>query len=327
MRPARSGAEWDALVAARGGCGLQTYDWLSAVVPALGQDLVPLVVEELGTPVGVVPITRRRTAAHMINALPFPYAGPLVPARLAADTWTYLAEMERVSSISQASYSVVPSGWARGEAAAGLDRLPRGARTEWRQTWVIDVGRGLEACRGEVSRGRRALLRRGERVGIRVRAARPAEVTGSLGPWAASTYRHQDLPTPYPPEVYEALARWTTRGDHTRIAAAVGADDEPLAIMVTVGGAPVASGWAVHRRPGAPYASEAVAALYWDSVVWSVATGAELLDLGGEPRAGVSGYKRGWGATSMPYLRVRSVSATRSMTRAARQVLSSLHLR
>jgi hypothetical protein len=70
-----------------------------------------------------------------------------------------------------------------------------------------------------------------------------------------------------------------------------------------------------------------VAALYWDSVVWSVATGAELLDLGGEPRAGVSGYKRGWGATSMPYLRVRSVSATRSLTRAARQVLSTLHLR
>jgi CelD/BcsL family acetyltransferase involved in cellulose biosynthesis len=310
-RLARSDDEWHALLARHGGSAFQSLRWLTAVVPALGQHLVPLVLDDadvLRAPdeaaaIGILPLVLRRSGLPAANLLPFPDVGPLVAPDRSATVLAYVREVERRSRILRSSYCVnataptaqaAPQPWIAAGAEHGYSATSRVA-------WVVDLDPDVAELRRRLAGGRRAQLRRADRAGIRVRPASRTEVAYLLPRWTAHTFARQGGRSPYPPEVFEAVASAYADGP-ARLAAACTPQGEPLAVMATIGGAPLASGWTVQRRPGAP-ASDAVAALYWDSVVWAKAMGHTALDLGGGTTTGVANYQRGWGA--QPWTRVR----------------------
>jgi CelD/BcsL family acetyltransferase involved in cellulose biosynthesis len=302
-RSARSPQEWDGLVRRLGGSGFQTFRWLSTVVPAIGQQFVPLVLLADGAEAGVLPVILRRSGMQTINCVPFPDAGPLVTPQHAGATLTYVRELERQSRISKATHCIAAAAPGPAPEWAATARS-NGYTAASRTAWVVQLGLPLPELRARLASGRRAGLARASRRGIHVRPASVHEAGPLLSAWMDVTFARQGERAPYPREAVTAIAAAYEHGP-ARLAAACGPDGEPLAIMVTIGGSAVASGWTVQRHPDAPAAasSDAVATLYWDSIVWAKALGYTALDLGGSSTPGVANYKRGWGAE--PHARLR----------------------
>lgn len=303
-----SAAEWDDLAGAGGGCGLHSFRWLSTLADGLEQDFIPLVLLERGATVGVAPVLVRRRGLRTINAVPFPYLGPLVRGEHVAATFDYLASMERLSLIGKSTYSVIAAGAATTLLEPSRDSvLPSGYHATGRARWVLDTTRDVEVLRASLSSSRRSALRRAAAAGIVVRAATREEIGGTLPLWMSRTFARQGHGSPYPPEVARMVADGFCDSRDARLAAAVDRDGSVLALMVTVGAMPTAAGWTVQRSSD-PRSSDAVASLYWDSIVWASALGHAALDLGGESNPGVANYKRGWGASRFTYARVQRTS-------------------
>jgi hypothetical protein len=74
------------------------HGFLRLAASMTGTDFQPLVVRSGGADVGVAPwLSRRRGPVTTVNALPFPYAGPLVLEPLMVPTLTALRRRARVA--------------------------------------------------------------------------------------------------------------------------------------------------------------------------------------------------------------------------------------
>jgi CelD/BcsL family acetyltransferase involved in cellulose biosynthesis len=293
LGPTTSPEDWDALVAANGGCWFQRYHWLTTMADVLGLDFHALTVHADGQPVGVAPMLVKRIGpVRTVNWVPFPYVGPLVPRAVLPDLLPLLAAWERRRRTVRSQHVLMST----------MDH-----EDDQDRTFVVDLRDQTEdSLLRRVEPKRRAKIRRAATQGVLVRPATPAEIRCFLPAWSTATFAAQGLPAPYPAAGYDTV--WTRFKDSpdARFSTAL-LDGAPVCVQVSFAGAPRAVAW-VMANAGTPQASLAQPLLYWDTIIWALHQGCAEFDLVGAPTDGVARYKRDWGAREVRYSVLRRQS-------------------
>ncbi|WIB64874.1 GNAT family N-acetyltransferase [Curtobacterium sp. MCBD17_040] len=308
--------EWDALVAASpGATAFHDWSWLRMQTDLHGWRFEPLVVEHRGRAVGVFPVLLRSPRRARPADPPFPFVGPLVPEALLASTLRQFRRWQLVHRVPVVRFDFGPGVAAAGEAALV------GNGSEWSadRTFVIDlVGSSPESLVAGMKRGARQALRAAGRHAVEVRPALPDEVTTLLPRVLSESYESRGVPSPYPSEIGERVARWAADRSDVYLSTALVAG-EPVGVLVALGSHEVVTGWA----GGTLRAHRAVnpsTVLYHDMLQWSLARGHSAVDLVGYVDLGVSRFKMSLGAVERPYVNAVSSPVPRFVRSAVARV-------
>jgi Acetyltransferase (GNAT) domain len=295
LMAARSEREWDALAARNGGTFFHRHLFLSTMAEGLGLVLDLRVAQVDGVPVGAVPLLYKRLGpVCTANWLPFPYIGPLVPAGLLAPTLDALVGQERRVRCVRAQHVLLS---VRDEPFAGYESSPD-------RTFVIPVAdRCDDDLLAAMNRQRRALVRRAQNDGVRVRAATEQEVCTVLPALFARPFEQQGLPCPYPADSFAVV--WRRLGGHPDVLFQTAeCDGEVIAVQIALAGGPRALGWVMGRTDG-QRGSDAFASMIWRTAAWARDRGCRDFDLVGAPTEGIARYKQGFGAQEHRYTVLR----------------------
>jgi hypothetical protein len=321
LRPADRGV-WDGIVGSSDeALGFHEWDWLDLQESVLGVVFQRLVVEVDGTPVGVFPVSRRSQHATRYYRPPFPFLGPLVPEPLLADTLKAFRRWQLRSGLAVAHGEFAPD--LAGGSAAALDAAGWGRRDL--QTVVVDLSHGSpDDLFAGCSSMRRRSLRKAEKNGVTVRAARPGELGQVLPVALAEAYAASGSPNPYPGRTAGLVEDWARdREDVLVLVGHVG--DELAGSVVCLAGHRTALFWvgASLRRFRDARINDR---LYLGMLEWAIAQGAEQMDLCGSVHDGIRDYKLTFGGVERDYVVGESSlapSALLSFARSARRRLSS----
>jgi hypothetical protein len=294
-----------------------SYPFLTVAAGLTGRWFRPLVVRHAGADVGVAPwLSRRRGPTNLVDELPFPYVGPLVPGPLAggclAALWDHGIRTRVVSQEFQ-----FPPG-----CDVDLDVLrASGFGLRMASTFIIDTRCDEEALWAGMDRECRRKIRKSERAGVEVAASAEASETlsrvmGSVFERAGSTWGYQH-PLPLRPEHLDRHgleAHWTV--------ATLG--DTHLGSLLTLLYEGRALGWLGGVLPE-HRATNANLAMYWDAISWARGRSAESLDMVGVPSRGIESFKKQFGGRQVDYpVLTRDVPGLRQLRGGVDQVKALL---
>ena len=285
--------------------------FLTVAAEVTGSRLVPLVVRHGRDDVGVAPwLVRRRGPLGRVNRVPFPYAGPLVPADLLGETLDALWRRGRRTGVVSQDQEFAPGTTVDARALAAW-----GTEVRHDQTYVVDTSRDPESLHAGVDPRCRRQIRKAVASGVRVEGqsvlAGPTleRVLDSVFALKdhSSGYRHPLALAPSDLLAHKDLdARWAV--------ALLG--DEPLGSLLTVRHEDRAVAWLggvlpEHRR------TNANPLLYWDALEWARSTGALTLDLSGTPTPEIAAFKKQFGGDLVDYPVALRRTAAAALRRAA----------
>jgi len=275
------------------------HGWLAVAARLTGTRFTPLVVVADGADVGVVPwMERRRGPVSTVNALPFPYAGPLVPPSLTLPTLQALRRRARRTGVLRYEFGFSPTtdvGLA-GLAGSGLDLRVDG-------TYLIDTSQDVEALAAGLSSSCRRSLRKDEKDGVHVIPAPDGRTTDAV---LTAAYGSRGLDSGYADGFPVSPAEMAATGVDVRWTVAV-KDGVQLGMLLTVASAEVAHVWLSGILPE-HRSTRANVTLYWDAVRWAAERGVPTLDLVGIPDEGIGRFKAQFGGTVHEYARLSATA-------------------
>lgn len=338
MNPTASGAEPVKLVVSRdsgrwaaacrrsgqAATPFHSYAWLVVAAAMTRHTFTPLIVQQGGADVGVVPwLVRNYGPVRSLNYLPFPYAGPLVPSGLVVPT------LKQVNRRALARRALVQEHQFAPGASFDVDALARSGYTVRRDsTYVVDTAGSSAQLWAALEPRCRNAVRQAAKKGVEITtegdgAAALSRVMGAIGV-------HRGLsdvyPNAFPPspqqlnqdglEAYWSMARL---------------GDDVVGCQVALLYEGVAVGWLGGVLPE-HRGTRANVALYWDTIEWASQRGARSMDLVGVPNAGIDRFKSQFGArrqdyvvmTKMPASLVRAHSGYKRVRQARAQRRTSL---
>ena len=275
------------------------HAWLLLAARVTGTRLVPLVVVADGADVGVVPWLERRCGpVATVNALPFPYAGPLVPPALLLPTLAALRRRARRAGVLRYEFGFSPTTDVGPVdlAASGLDVRIDG-------TYLLDTSQSVEALTAALSSSCRRSLRKDERDGVVVRPATDgvtldAVLTAALGARGLHDAYADGFPV--------SPAEWAATGVDVHWMVAV-KDGVELGSLLTVASAEMAHVWVGGILPE-HRTTRANVTLYWDAIRWASERGVPTIDLVGLPDEGIRRFKDQFGGTVHEYPRLSATA-------------------
>jgi hypothetical protein len=251
-----------------------------------------------------------------VNALPFPYAGPLVPPELTAAVLRALRGRIRRERVVRQEFGLAPTSGAGPEDLAGS-----GFRIRTDQTYLIDVSGGRDEVWTALSSSARKSIRKTERDGVRiVPAARNSDILkrvvesayGARG--ADSGYFFDPLPDLLDLSDADFRVNWT-------VAEQNGVE---LGSLIAVSWGDMAFLWLGGVLPE-HRVTRANVSLYWQSIEWAIDQGVRTVDLVGVPDAGIGRFKSQFGGTLHSYPRLQwTLPGLQSAQGAAGVVLRTL---
>jgi CelD/BcsL family acetyltransferase involved in cellulose biosynthesis len=317
VRPAAHESEWNAAVAASGvGHPFARWDWLQTFARTYGAAWQPLLVEEDKQLRGAIPLVVRKHGVYrQANAwIPFPYVGPVIPARLTLPVARALRRVSRALGVATVKVSFSPDIAADSHGLADLDY----ETFDDRITFVVDISHGdLERLAAGYSPMRRRVLRKGARGGLHVEPATRADVVDLLPRALDEVFGRQGLPSPYPATVGHDL--WDRFGDDPTVhmrTAHHGAD--PVGVLV----APTSGGRAFLWMGASLESNRELSPnslLYDDLLQCSIERGLAEVDLVGTASSSMSRFKASFGAAERPFVEAQTVvSRSYSLLRASK---------
>jgi hypothetical protein len=270
------------------------YPFLHLAAGMTRMKFVALIARHDGADIGVVPwLAFRRGPFTVLNRMPFPYAGPLVPEPLLSATLSALGRRARAARAVVQDYQFAPGARIDPSAAAR-----HGFEVSFDRTYVIDTSRSEDELWSALQSDTRGKLRKVEKSGIAIVESAHAEA--SLGKTVASIFAHKGLaetgyPDRFPPSADDLNrdgleVHWTvaTR-DRTELGTLLTLFFEGSSVIWVGGALPE------YRSTGA------AVALCWDGIRWAHERGARTLDLVGLPDPGVERFKKQFGGDIHEY--------------------------
>jgi hypothetical protein len=313
-------ARWKAAAQASGQAvtPFHEHGFLKLAAGMTGTDFQPLVVRSGGADVGVAPwLSRRRGPVTTVNALPFPYGGPLVPELLMVPTLTALRRRARSARAVRQEFDLSPS------TAFDLAALPAtGFRVELAETYLLNATRGEEELLAGTTQACRKSLRKAERDGVQVVSS--CHDGQTLARVLGSVFSARDLPSPYPHHFPPTVGALEAAGVGVRWTVAV-LDGVELGSLLSVSAGGVVLVWLGGVLPE-HRSTRANVPLYWDAIRWAHRQGAHTLDMVGVPDEGIRRFKSQFGGTLHSYPRLHwTAPGLTAATGLARRVGSRLH--
>jgi hypothetical protein len=283
------------------------YDFLSTVAPCLQCTFVPLVVTFRQRTVGVAPLlVRQYGPLCVVNHVPFPYLGPLVPAALVPATLAALAQEARRRRALDHYQSFPPS-----DSPPAAD----GFRRQVDRTFIIPLrDRSDEDLLQAMNQGRRKEIRRAERMGLR---AYPAELQDFrlMDAWNAELYAGQGLRPVYPPGTYEQIFK-ALDGTPGSSFYAARMDGRTVGVQINLAASGRVFAWQA-GIDGSFSSASPQSVLMWHTAQRARDAGASELDLVGAPSEGIATYKSRLGAEERGYVLMRRTARSYRLGRAA----------
>ncbi|MCW2534316.1 MAG: Methicillin resistance protein [Modestobacter sp.] len=319
LEPTGDPVRWAAAAQASGQpmTPFSNHGFLGLASGMTGTEFVPLVVRADGVDVGIAPwLARRRGPVTTVNAVPFPYTGPLVPAHLMAGTLVALRRRGRRERAVRQDFGLAPT-----TAVDAVDLTGTGFEARLDHTYLVDTSRTEEELYGALTAPARTSLRRIERDGVAVvPSGHDGQTLGRVVD-AAGTARGLDpgYGAGFPPPIGALEA--TGLGVHWTVAKR---DDVELGSLLSISSGEVVVLWQGGLLPE-HRATRANVLLYWDAVLWAHRHGARTVDLAGVPDAGVARFKSQFGGTLYSYPRLQwAAPGLRPVAGVARTVVTTL---
>jgi CelD/BcsL family acetyltransferase involved in cellulose biosynthesis len=305
---AASGADWeDACACFPEATAFHRYDFLSAVAPGLHCTFEPLVIYAGNQRVGIAPLLVREYGPFcVLNQVPFPYVGPLVPAPLVAGTLAALsAEARRRRALDH--YQFFPPAAAPPEVDGFRLKLGRTFVIPLRDRSDADLMKGMDSTR-------RKEIRRAERLGLRIHEA-SLEDFRLMDVWNQQLYAAQGLPPGYPPGCYERIFR-ALGGAPGATFYSARVEGRTVGVQINVASSCRVYAWQA-GIDGSFRSPSPQTTLMWHTAVQARDSGAIELDLVGAPSDGIATYKLRLGAEERHYAAMRRTSQAYRLSRAA----------
>lgn len=268
------------------------YEWLELAAEITDTQFIAHVVVHGGKDVGVVPLLlRRKGPFSLLNWLPFPYVGPLVPASLLGETLDVMRPVTRPYGVVRQQQSF-PPGSSVDDAALSA----RGFSVGRDSTYIVDTSKGEPALWEGLTSDRRRSIRSAQRTGVSIEPAPDLEVLSSVisAVFAARGLKSGLANLPI------AAGRFSRLSMPARHAVAIW-DGRPVGSMMSFQSESAALIWQGGVLPEYR-ATNAGAALYWDAIVWASKRGAQTIDLVGLPDAGIARFKSEFGGKLVSYV-------------------------
>jgi hypothetical protein len=300
LEPTADPARWAAAALASGQPvhPFADHGWLHVAAGLTGTVFTPLVVRSDGADVGVVPwLARRRGPVTTVNALPFPYAGPLVPPALLPATLAELRRRARRERVVREEFGLAPT-----TAADEADLRSAGHTVRVDETYLIDTGQGPDALAAGLSHAARKSLRKAERDGVRILAS--GHDGSTLGRVVESAYGARGVDSGYATGFAPARAALEATGLAVHWTVAVEQDGAEMGSLLTVSTPDTAFLWLGGVLPEFR-TSRANVLLYWEAIQWAADRGVRTVDLVGVPDPGIGRFKSQFGGTLHGYPRLQ----------------------
>ncbi|WP_370095386.1 GNAT family N-acetyltransferase [Streptacidiphilus sp. MAP12-20] len=270
-----------------------TYEWLSQAARMTATEFTPIIVRAGDEDVGVVPwLSRRRGPLAVVNWLPFPYVGPLVPQSLIGSCLTVLRghALRKRAAVTQLSFP------PRTEFSAE-DITARGFELHFDETYIIDTSQDEEELWAGLHKKCRRNTRRAESLGVTIhQSGQAAKVLARVVDAAfARTRGKSGYVGDFPP-----MSSTFTDGAlavHWTVATYQGID---VGTLVTLLHHDYATCWMGGVLPEYR-SSQANMLLHWDAIRWARRSGASSLDLVGVPNERIRNIKRQYGGSLYTY--------------------------
>lgn len=313
--PTSDATTWDALVAdASGGTSFHRWSWLQLHSRLSGWRFIPLIVEERGTAVGVVPVLVHTGVPRSGVRPAFPYVGPLVPPSLLAEVLIALRRWQLPHLLPILRLEFGP------DTGSGTDALSAaGYVSEVDSTFVVQLAGRTDADleKALASRRRRA-IRQADRNGVSVRPSAPGEIAALLPRLLGEAFGARELDSPYPRTIGSDIEEWA-RGRDDVYSTTVLIDGVPVGAQVALTDQDTVYGWAGGTLRD-NRATDPFTVLAFDLFRWSRARGHRDIDLVGKVDEGVSAFKRSLGGVERPYVVASSVRVPSKVIGAFREV-------
>jgi vancomycin resistance protein VanK len=167
-------------------------------------------------------------------------------------------------------------------------------------TLIIDLAGRTEAdLLAGMSAKRRGRIRRAQRAGVTVRAAREDEIRTDLNAMLEEVFSRQDLPVPYPAATTGLMWERYHADPRVRMTAAC-YEGEAVAFSISIGDGVRANSWLAAGSDRLRNYNP-LALLYWEDILWAARSGYQEYDLVGNPNPGIADYKRQFGAVERAY--------------------------
>jgi hypothetical protein len=294
------------------------FDWLTMAARLTGTTFVPLIVRVDGVDVGVVPWLERRFGPfRTVNALPFPYAGPLVPPRHLAGTLEALRRRARGHVAVREEFGLAPT-----TVFDRTDLTVAGHTVLVSETYVIDSSRSLDELAGGLTAACRKSLRKAERDNVVISTDHDG---ATLGRVVQNAYSARSQDTGYdlrrlaPTDVAASGVdfHWTVARQP---------DGTELGSLLTVATAETAFLWLGGVLPE-HRSSRGNVLLHWDAIRWAQQRGIASVDMIGVPDAGIGRFKSQFGGVLHSYPRLQRTAPGLTAARASVQRVKSLRFR
>jgi hypothetical protein len=305
---AQSPADWeDACAAFTHATAFHRYDFLSAAAPCLHCTFEPLVVFSRNRKVGVAPLLVRHYGPFcVLNQVPFPYLGPLVPAPLIPATLAALSAEARRRRALDHYQSFSPS-----DSPPAVD----GFRMRLGRTFIIPLrDRSGEDLMKAMDSSRRKEIRRAERIGLRVYAAE-LEDFQLMDVWNGQLYAAQGLRPVYPSGTYEHIFK-ALNGTPGSTFYAARVDGRTVGVQINLASSSRVFAWQA-GIDGSFKSPSPQSLLMWHTALRARDAGASELDLVGAPSEGIATYKSRLGAEERGYMAMRRPAQSYRLARAA----------
>jgi hypothetical protein len=270
-----------------------TYSWLSLASRMTDTAFTPLVITTNGADVGIVPwLTRRRGPISTVNWVPFPYVGPLIPTELLPATLSRLVQRSRRHGVIQCQLCFPP-----GASVDPATLWKHGFAVRTDQTYRVDTRLPEDELWAAVAARTRTAIRAAERIGVVVESSTDTTI---LGEAVSTAFKARNLKSGYTSSEFPpSIENLSALGLRTRltVASVDGAAAGSLASFMHGDSALIWQGGVLPEFR----ATNANAALYWDSIKWAHHEGATSLDLVGIPDEGIGKFKRKFGGNLVDY--------------------------
>jgi hypothetical protein len=231
-----------------------------------------------------------------VNALPFPYTGPLVPAHLMPDPLSALRRRGRRDRAVRQEFDLAPTTAFDLDELAGTGFVPHVA-----QTYLVDTSQSEDELYGALTPAARKSLRKVARDGVEVVSTGHDGQTLGRVVDAVFTARGIDsgYGTGFPPPIGALEA--TGLGVHWTVAKK---GDVELGSLLSLSSGEVAFLWQGGLLPE-HRASRANVLLYWDAILWAHRHGVRVVDMVGVPDEGIGRFKSQFGGTLHDFPRLQ----------------------
>jgi hypothetical protein len=289
-----------------------SFTFLQTVAPLTLSKFRPLIVRHHGTAVGVLPwLERRKGMLSVVNQLPFPYAGPLVPPDLMVPTLRAARRRGLRTGAVKQSFQFSP-GVRLCEAEVGALGFQRATDS----TYVVSVV-DRDAMWSALSRSARKKIGASQRHGVVLSNSPEASVLGDV---VASVCQAKGIAFGYRTPLAVPDGQLNRNGLRVHWSTPI-LHGQHLGSLVTLLYEGSAATWLGGILPQHRDTNAGVL-MYWDALRWANEQGASTLDLVGLPDAGIDQFKRQFGGEKLHYLALyrgsQPVEAARTLVARAR---------